>query len=170
MARNRRGRRGGVVTEIKITVQNLAAVERSLAQYGAKAEAEIAKAVTAAALTITNDIKRAIQGPPKTGRIYKRGKRGRDHQASAPGEAPASDTGALASAIIYTKPNPLTAIVAVRADATNEKGKAKPLQYAVWLEYGTRRIAPRPSWRPAVDKNTPLFQKLIDAAIRRAAQ
>jgi hypothetical protein len=146
------------VTEIKITVQNLAAVERALAQYGAKAEAEIAKAVTAAALTITNDIKRAIQGPPKTGRIYKRGKLGRNHQASAPGEAPATDTGALVNSIAYKQETKLSAIVSSR------------LNYAPWLEYGTRRIAPRPSWRPAVDKNTPLFQKLVDAAIRRAAQ
>jgi hypothetical protein len=131
-----------------------------LAQYGAKAEAEIAKAVTAAALTIQGDIKRAIQGPPKTGRIYKRGKLGRNHQASAPGEAPATDTGALVNSIAYKQETKLSAIVSSR------------LPYAYWLEseYGTRNMKPRPAWRPAVEKNTPLFQKLVEAAIRRAAQ
>lgn len=146
------------MTEIKITVQNLAAVEKALLQYGAKAEAEIAKAVAATAITITNDIKKAIQGPPKTGKIYKRGKLGRDHQASAPGEAPATDTGALVSSIAYKQDTPLQATISSR------------LKYAPWLEYGTRKMKPRPAWQPAVDKNTPLFQKLIEAALKRAAQ
>lgn len=146
------------MTQIKITVQNLDAVQKALIQYGAKAEAELNKAVVAAAITITNDIKKAIQSPPKTGRIYKRGKKGRDHQASAPGEAPATDTGALVSSIAFKQEDRLQATISSR------------LKYAPWLEYGTRKMAPRPSWRPAVEKNTPLFQKLIEAAIRRSAQ
>ena len=155
------------MTKIRMTVENTAAVQQALRQYGEKAKVELSKAVTATAITVSNDIKRAIEGPPKTGRVYKRGNI--VHRASAPGEAPANDTGTLASAIAFTTPNPLTAIVAVRADAASESG-AKPLQYAKWLEFGTRNMRPRPAWRPAVEKNTPLFQRLIDAALRRAAQ
>jgi hypothetical protein len=151
-----------------MTVQNQEAVQEALRRFGQKAENELQKAVNATATTVMNDIRKAIQGPPKTGRIYQRGTK--THQASAPGEAPANDTGALASAIIYTNPNPLTAIVAVRAGDINKNSKSKPLKYAYWLEYGTRKIKPRPSWRPAVEKNMPLFQKLIDAALRKAAQ
>jgi hypothetical protein len=144
------------VTKIRITVENTEAVQRALKLYGEKAEAELSKAVQATALTINGDIKRAIQGPPKTGRIYSRGEK--NHQASAPGEAPATDTGVLVSSIAYKQETPLSAIVYSR------------LQYAYWLEFGTRNIEPRPSWVPAVETNTPLFQKLIDAALRRAAQ
>jgi hypothetical protein len=144
------------VTKIRITVENTDAVQRALKLYGEKAEAELSKAVQATALTINGDIKRAIQGPPKTGRIYSRGEK--NHQASAPGEAPATDTGVLVSSIAYKQETPLSAIVYSR------------LQYAYWLEFGTRNIEPRPSWVPAVETNTPLFQKLIDAALRRAAQ
>ena len=144
------------MTKIRITVENTEAVQRALKLYGEKAEAELSKAVQATALTINGDIKRAIQGPPKTGRIYSRGEK--NHQASAPGEAPATDTGVLVSSIAYKQETPLSAIVYSR------------LQYAYWLEFGTRNIEPRPSWVPAVETNTPLFQKLIDAALRRAAQ
>ena len=145
------------MTEIKITVQNLGAVQAAIARYGAKAEAELGKAVAAATLTITNDIKRAIQGPPKTGRLYNR--RGNIvHRASAPGQAPATDTGALVSSIAYKQQSPMEATISSR------------LKYAPWLEFGTRKMAPRPAWRPAVEKNTPLFQKLVEAAIKRAAQ
>jgi hypothetical protein len=53
--------------------------------------------VRATAFEIEGDVKRRIMSGSKTGRIYLRGKRRRRHQASAPGESPATDTGALAS-------------------------------------------------------------------------
>lgn len=137
-------------------MQNTAAVQDALRRFGQKAEDELQKAVTATAFNVNQDIKKAIQGPPKTGRSYQRGTK--THQASAPGEAPATDTGALVNSIAFRQETKLTSIVWSR------------LKYAYWLEYGTRKIEPRPSWRPAVEKNAPLFQRLIDAALRRAAQ
>lgn len=72
-----------------------------------------------------------IMNPPKTGRIYKR--RGVEHQASAPGEAPASDTGTLVNAR-HTDliPDQLAARLTFTA------------RHALWLERGTRKMAPRP--------------------------
>lgn len=144
------------MTKISLKVQNTDAVIQAIRQYGAKAEAELSKAVNATALTINTDIKKAIQSPPKTGTIYMR--RGKKHQASAPGEAPATDTGLLVSRIYYKQETPLTAIVYTE------------VEYGYHLEFGTRSIAPRPSWVPAVEKNTKLFNDLVDAALRRAAQ
>jgi phage gpG-like protein len=141
---------------ITMSIQNTDEVQKALRQFGAKAEKELEKAIVATALTVNGDIKKSIQQGPKTGAVYQRGSR--THQASAPGEAPATDTGFLVSSITFTQPETLTAIVASR------------LPYAYWLEYGTRAMQPRPSWRPAVEKNTELFQRLVDAALRRAAQ
>lgn len=144
------------MSSISIKVENLDAVMQAIAQYGKKAEAELSKAVNATALTINGEIKKAIQSPPKTGAIYMR--RGKKHQASAPGEAPATDTGALVSSITYKQEAPLTATVSSRLD------------YAYYLEFGTRSIDPRPSWVPAVERNTPLFNRLVNAALVRAAK
>jgi len=155
-------------SKITISVQNVEGVNRALRQYGDKAVGEISKAVRGGAITFVNDIRRAIQGPPKTGTVYTRGNI--THRASAPGEAPATDTGALASAIFFTMPEPLTAIVAVRAGDVNKESKTKPLEYAVWLEFGTQKMRPRPAWVPAVERTRPFFQKLVEDAIRRAAQ
>lgn len=78
----------------------------------------------------------AIQSPPKTGRIYMR--RGRPHQASAPGEAPATDTGFLVNSIQTRQSGYLSWDVLASA------------VYAVYLEVGTMRMAPRPFLLPAV--------------------
>lgn len=58
--------------------------------------AAVDQIVRATAFEIEGDVKRRIQGGSKTGRVYLRGRRRRRHQASAPGESPATDTGALA--------------------------------------------------------------------------
>jgi HK97 gp10 family phage protein len=70
----------------------------------------------------------------KSGRVYGR------HQASAPGEAPASDTGRLVQSIrVDFQPNALAGRVVAGTD------------YAKKLEFGTVKIAPRPFMTPAVN-------------------
>lgn len=67
----------------------------------------------------------------KTGRIYRR--RGVEHQASAPGEAPASDSGRLVQSR------------EVKVDV--EGGRATlsfHTEYAWWLEIGTEKMEARP--------------------------
>lgn len=81
---------------------------------------------------------KAIQKGPKTGHIY--GK----HQASAPGEAPAADTGVLTSNIVpdvITEGNDIIGVVSSRA------------KYSAWLEFGTADMEPRPFMRPALEEN-----------------
>lgn len=129
-------------------------VAAALNRYGQKVEAEVAKAVEATALLTRTDIQTRIQRGPKTGRIYRRGNI--LHQASAPGQAPATDTGFLVASIDYTKQDKLTAVVGSR------------LVYAAYLEFGTMKMAPRPAWRPAVEKMKPEFERRIREALRRA--
>ena len=76
--------------------------------------------------------------PPKSGKEYKRGQR--IHQASAPGEAPATDTGNLANSILVYQTNP--------ADWIADFGAG----YSAALEYGTPKMLARPYARPSVEK------------------
>lgn len=79
---------------------------------------------------------------PKTGRIYRVGKRGRTHQASAPGETPAVMTGRLRRSIKRQLIKERDAAYRVRItwNAT----------YMKFLEFGTSRMRPRPSVRRAL--------------------
>jgi len=63
------------------------------------------------------------------------------HRASAPGEAPAVDTGNLKGTINMEMTGKTTAIIT-----------ADP-EYARHLEFGTRRMQMRPFMRPAAEKN-----------------
>lgn len=86
---------------------------------------------------------------PATGRVYIR--RGVAHQASAPGEPPASDTGTLARSIdVDLEPKKLRAII---------KAQTK---YAKGLEFGTPTIEPRPFMRPALNQE----KKKLDDDVR----
>lgn len=80
---------------------------------------------------------RRIQSGDKSGVIYRRG--GVEHQASAPGEAPASDTGTLVQRT-RTELNP-QAVSGQVIFAT---------AYAAALEFGTEKMAARPYARPAL--------------------
>lgn len=63
------------------------------------------------------------------------------HRASAPGEPPASDTGALLNSISHKLDVEETVFVRVGSDK----------KYAIWLELGTRFMAARPFIRPGLD-------------------
>ncbi len=84
-----------------------------------------------------NEAKRSMQESPQTGKLYRHG--GVDHIASSPGFPPRPDTGNLMSGLNFD-----TGRFWVDVGATAE--------YAPWLEVGTRRMAPRPWLRPAMEK------------------
>lgn len=77
-----------------------------------------------------HQLRRFIHTGPKTGRLY--WFRGRIHQASAPGESPASMTGRLARTADYK----------VRGSYQMEFGDKA--FYGKFLEDGTRKMLPRP--------------------------
>ena len=147
-------RPGGGIDHVAVSAAVDRAVERS---------------VEGAAQLIANDMRTSIARGPKTGRIYTTYfRRNRTtgaifpfgqrvpHQASAPGEPPATDTGRLVGAIA-TEARGSTAVIEVRAI------------YARWLEYGTRHMAARPFMIPAVERNRQRVRDLIRAAVASAA-
>ncbi len=90
--------------------------------------------------------KRSMSGR-KSGRVYRR--RGREHQASAPGEAPAIDVGALANSLQVSRTGP--------QEHTVYTNKA----YAEVLEGGGVHLAPRPYLGPAAEETRPEFVERV---------
>jgi HK97 gp10 family phage protein len=95
---------------------------------------QLAPGLQAGALYLTGEVKGVIsqQG---TGRAYRRGEKA-VHIASAPGKPPASDTGRLLGSIL-----PLDF---KRTKDTLTTGVGANTDYAVHLELGTEKMAPRP--------------------------
>lgn len=109
----------------------------------------VGRGLLAAANIHRNESVRMVQQGPKSGRMYGR------HQASAAGEAPASDTGRLANSILVRHtPGTLTASVVCTA------------AYGLALEFGTRHMAPRPFMRPPISTKR---AEIIAAANRPVA-
>jgi hypothetical protein len=105
---------------------------------------------------------RLIASPPKTGRIYERDNPRRIHQASAPGEAPATDLGKLlASGEVILEPQ-----TPDRISARVNWGA----EYALDLELGTKKIEPRPFARPALAHAEPGFVAEAKAEIEGAVR
>ncbi len=109
--------------------------------------------VRRAALGVQSRAREAM-AEPKHGRVYRRG-RGRVHRASAPGEAPAIDTGALANSIQVDVVGETEAVV-----YTNQK-------YAAPAEFGTARMAPRPFMKPAADAERGDFERAARAVLKK---
>lgn len=140
-----------------VEVRGVEEVQKALAAFGREVAEDVRKAVEASALEALTDVRRAIQGPPKTGREYPRGANGdRIHRASAPGEAPATDTGALVSSTYLSQVNEFTQAIGSRLD------------YAFYLEFGTFKMDPRPSWIPARERAAPRLDKRLRRIIAEA--
>lgn len=73
-----------------------------------------------------------------TGRVYVR--KGIAHQASAPGQPPAIDTGTYAQSWVANRVEPLTWKVSTH------------IEYGPHLEFGTKDMEPRPHVRPAIEE------------------
>lgn len=122
-------------------------------------DAELKKALFASAKHVEAESKRSIVSGQKTGRIYKR--RTVTHQASAPGEAPASDTGRLVNSVTaYLNGTALESFVVAG------RGIVK---YAAMLEFGTSKMAARPFMFPALEKSKGWIQERLAKAVRTAA-
>lgn len=98
------------------------------------------KAILKALLLFEREVKKKLTGS-RSGRVYTVGRRGRTHQASAPGEPPAVLTGALRQSITHDGPT------WQGDEVSGEVGTQLP--YAAILEFGGMtwnggRILPRP--------------------------
>ena len=111
-----------------------AAVRRALGKLAALVEAEA---------------KKSMEGQ-KSGAFYG------DHQASAPGEAPAVDTGNLKNSIVA---EPV-------GDGTRNWMVSVGAEYAAYLELGTVDIEPRPYMRPAAEEANQQIEDVFNEEFR----
>lgn len=121
---------------------------------------EIRRALQRGGLAIENRAVEGIIDPPKTGRIYpSKHRKGAKHQASAPGEFPAADSGRLHQSI--------TTAVVQDNDAAVVVHTAANAPYAMALEYGTSKMAPRPFMTPSFQAHEQQIKASVTAAVAR---
>lgn len=116
-------------------------------------------ALTKGAIMIVNKAKELMR-EPKTGKDYRgKGKKGKKRakafktRSSAPGEAPAVQTGRLRASLAWETPRKLTRLI------------GSNLKKAFFLEKGTARMKPRPFLRPAYRRSRARIARLLKGAI-----
>ena len=130
----------------------------NLRRFGADADREVRRVVATTTHRVRSRAVREIQRAPATGRVYEKYTPNRTHQASAPGEPPATDTGALASSISAIFDNPKQARVGT------------PLTYGAHLEFGTTRMDARPWLWPSLQAVLPDHERRINQIFNRAVK
>jgi hypothetical protein len=124
--------------------------------------------MTQIATTYANEVKMRMRNSPASGKTYPRGRR-RVHRASAPGEAPAPDTGNLLRHVQWR----------IRNDGFKNHWFAEvgaTVKYALYLEYGAAKgvrnkagrieavqwiLYPRPVWGPALVAIQPRLREIL---------
>tara|TARA_Y100001972_G_C7564371_1_gene283396 strand:+ start:43 stop:486 length:444 start_codon:yes stop_codon:yes gene_type:complete len=143
------------MTTIKIkglepTLKNLKLLQNGL-------DKELTNVLRGGGQLIRGEAIRSIQSGPKSGRTYEKYNPRRTHKASAPGQAPASDTGNLVSQIMSV------------ADGKNTLVESRA-EYSKFLEFGTSKMLPRPFLFPASEKSTKKIVQVLIQKLNKVAQ
>ena len=141
--------------EVNITVKNLQKVMNQLKKLDKRLEPDFQEIVKGGAQLIRGEAIKSIQQGAKSGIVYEKYNPRRTHRASAPGEAPASDTGNLVSKIIVKQQS---------KDKVNVESNAN---YSAFLEYGTSKMQPRPFMLPAFEKSK---KPIVEATFKRVVK
>jgi HK97 gp10 family phage protein len=142
---------------MKMTLTGSAELKRALADFSINADREIEGIVRGTAQNIRSHAIKSIQRGVKSGEVYEKYSPKRTHRASAPGQAPATDTGRLANSINAEIDGKTAEIVA-------------DTEYAAWLEFGTQNIEPRPFMVPAMEKERPAWERRLNGIIDKAVK
>jgi HK97 gp10 family phage protein len=132
------------------TLKNLRLLQNGL-------DKELTNVLRGGGQLIRGEAIRSIQTGPKSGRTYEKYNPRRTHKASAPGQAPASDTGNLVSQIMSVADGKDT-LVESRAE------------YSKFLEFGTSKILPRPFLFPASEKSTKKIVQVLIQKLNKVAE
>ena len=142
--------------EFTVSVEGLDKIAKASEAVQRSVGLELQKGLLASAQRVERAAKDSIRQGSKTGRVYTR--RTVTHRASAPGEAPASDTGRLINSISSY----LNRIAGLESFVVAGRGVVK---YASMLEFGTIRMAARPFMVPAYEKSRAWIKERLARAV-----
>jgi HK97 gp10 family phage protein len=142
---------------MKMQLTGTEELKRALREFGLQADKQIQDIVRGTAQNVRSHAIKAVQRGPKSGVTYEKYQPTRTHRASAPGQPPATDTGALVRSI-QASISGRTAEVAANID------------YAVYLEFGTREMEPRPFLFPALEQERPAWDRRLQRIVDEAAK
>ena len=140
--------------QISIKVSGLEKALEVLRKAETELQEPIKDTLKGGAQLIRGEAIKSIQSGSKTGRTYKRYNPTRTHRASAPGEAPASDTGNLVSNIMVQE----------KGDSIEVQSNA---EYSKFLEYATSKMEARPFLFPAYEMSR---EKIVQAIFKKVSQ
>jgi HK97 gp10 family phage protein len=141
--------------EIKMTLDGLDELRKAFAEAGEEVRRKVEAVVTKTTIDVHRSAVQRIQRGPKTGNVYTKYDPNREHQASAPGEAPATDTGRLASSVSWNVDRERGGFVYTNVD------------YGRILEFGTTNIGPRPWLFPSLEEHAPAFRKALTEVLKK---
>ena len=141
--------------DIRINVKNLDKVLKSFKKLEKDLEPDFQEIIKGSAQLIRGEAIKSIQTGAKTGIVYQKYNPRRQHRASAPGQAPASDTGNLVSKII------------VKQKTKNITQVESGADYSKYLEYGTSKMEPRPFLFPAFEKSR---KPIVEATFKKVVR
>lgn len=143
----------------EVTLTGDAELIRSLRKLNLASSVAVEQAVKSAAQNIRSHAIQSIQRGPKTGRVYKKYSPIRTHQASSPGQSPATDTGRLASSIVANISGKTAEVIA-------------NTEYAAALEFGYKanNLEARPFMVPAMEKERPAFNRRLSKILQKAQE
>jgi HK97 gp10 family phage protein len=146
--------------DVSFKIEGLDQLHKASANMVQAVNKEVTKALFVSAQQVEKEAKLSIASGQKSGRVYQRGSV--THRASAPGEAPASDTGRLINSIASY----LNSSKGLESFVVAGRGIVK---YAAMLEFGTSKMAARPFLFPALEKSKAFIQERLNKAVRDAA-
>ena len=142
--------------QINIKVTNLKKAMSQLKTLQKDLEPDFQEVVKGGGQLIRGEAIKSIQSGAKSGIVYEKYNPRRTHRASAPGQAPASDTGNLVSKIT------------IRQDGKDKTNVESNADYSAFLEYGTSKMEPRPFMFPAFEKSRkPIEQAVFKRVVKK---
>jgi HK97 gp10 family phage protein len=138
---------------------DLSRFTKSLNDLNLASKQEAKKAITMVSFKVEGDCKENISRGSRSGKTYKRGKN-RTHQASASGEFPKTDRGALVSSI--TSQFDFTGL-------ESTVGSRLSAPHGFWLEFGTAKMGARPWLSRTINENKEFINKSFESALSKIA-
>ena len=141
--------------KMKTEISGIDALEKNFARLAKKYGEEVAKATVKGAQLVRSSAIKSIHSVSSGDTVtrYRNDGESYTHTASKPGDAPNTDTGALARSVQ----------VDIRREGVYV---GSSLKYAPMLEFGTSSMRERPWLNPALESNRRKIQALIANAVK----